>query len=136
MNQVAKERGDPEGGYARAADGGHRRGVAGEQLELLPPPAVELPAALESLLFVATEPVEMGTLARSLGVRPASVETAAQELAERLRSSGLRLQRSDGRLQLVTAPQWARYVQRFLGVSAEQPLSRAALETLAIVAYR
>ena len=96
----------------------------------------DLPAVLESLLFVATEPVELATLARSLGVRLSQVESAAGELAARLKCRGLRLQRSVDRFQLVTAPECSRHVERFLGVVAEQPLSRAALETLAIVAYR
>lgn len=105
--------------------------------ELLAPPApAELPAALESLLFVASEPAEIATLARSLGVRPAALEQAAEELAEQLRGRGLRLMRDGSRLQLVTAAQWSRHVERFLGVTAEQALSTAALETLAIVAYR
>lgn len=102
---------------------------------MVPDPAT-LPAALEGLLFVATEPVEITTLARSLGVRTAALECAAQELSEQLRGRGLRLQRSGNRLQLVTAPEWSRHVERFLGVAAQQPLSTAALETLAIVAYR
>jgi len=97
---------------------------------------MELSSALESILFVATEPVELSTLARSLGVRPTTLEGAAQELSERLKGGGLRLQRSQTCMQLVTAPEWSRHVERFLGVAAEQPLSTAALETLAIVAYR
>lgn len=114
---------------------GRRKPVA--PIRLLPPPACEaLPRALESLLFVAAEPTELAVLARVFGLRVAAVERAAGELAERLRGSGLRLQRVGTRLQLVTAPEWAPYVERLLGVSAEQPLSAAALETLAIVAYR
>ena len=108
-----------------------------EQPELVAAPDVgNLPAALEGLLFVATEPAEIATLARSLGVRTAALERAAEELSEQLRGRGLRLQRAGNRLQLVTAPEWSRHVERFLGVSAEQPLSTAALETLAIIAYR
>jgi segregation and condensation protein B len=112
------------------------RKKAGQE-ELPEPPAIEdLPAALESLLFVAAEPAEIATLARSLGVRTAVLERAAEELSMRLRSGGLRLQRAETRLQLVTAACWSQHVERFLGVAAEQPLSTAALETLAIIAYR
>lgn len=107
------------------------------QLDLLPPPQQEsLAAIIESLLFVAPEPVELSTLARSLGIRHTVLERALAELGERLKSGGLRLQRSPSAVQLVTAPEWSRYVERFLGVAAEQPLSSAALETLAIIAYR
>jgi segregation and condensation protein B len=128
----------PDGRARPALNGARRiRPKAGERLGLPQAlEAAELPAVIESLLFVATEPVDVATLARSLGVRPAMVDQAAQDLGERLHSGGLRLQRCGDQLQLVTAPQWSRHVERFLGVAAEQPLSRAALETLAIVAYR
>ncbi len=138
VNQTTTGRSDLPAGHPRSAGGRQRARPDADpaQLDLLPPDAADLPAVLESLLFVATEPVEMAALARALALRPAAVERAVQILAERLRSSGLRLQRCDDRLQLVTAPEWSRYVERFLGVTAEQPLSRAALETLAIIAYR
>ena len=48
----------------------------------------------------------------------------------------MRLQRSGNRVQLVTAPELAPSVERFLGLEARARLSRAALETLAIIAYR
>lgn len=108
----------------------------GQRRLLIPPDPEQLPRALESLLFVAAEPAEIATLARALGVRPSAIERAATELTEQLHGRGLCLQRDGSRLQLVTAPEWARHVERFLGVAAEQPLSAAALETLAIVAYR
>ena len=100
------------------------------------PPSDSLPHALESLLFVASGPAELAALARVLRVPVADVERAAEDLAACLRGRGLRLQRGNGCLQLVTAPEWSRYVERYLGIAAEQPLSAAALETLAIIAYR
>jgi segregation and condensation protein B len=103
---------------------------------VFPPDPADLPAALESLLFVATEPTAIGVLARALGVRVAAAERAARELSDQLQGRGLRLQRSGTQLQLATAADWSGHVRRFLGLAAEQPLSRAALETLAIVAYR
>lgn len=139
MNVTIDERRHPRNGH-RSHDNGSARSAgepSPEQLDLLPPPEAEaLPAVIESLLFVASEPVEVATLARSLGVRPSVVERALTQLSERLKCGGLRLQRSPAAVQLVTAPEWSRHVERFLGVSAEQPLSSAALETLAIVAYR
>jgi segregation and condensation protein B len=108
-----------------------------EQLDLLPPPQPEsLPSVIESLLFVATEPVEVGTLAQSLRVRRSILERALDVLGDRLKATGLRLQRSLSAVQLVTAPESSQHVERFLGVAAEQPLSSAALETLAIIAYK
>ena len=58
------------------------------------------------------------------------------ELDASLSSRGLRLQRNAGRSQLTTAPQLAELVEHFLGLEATSHLSRAALETLAIIAYQ
>ncbi len=58
------------------------------------------------------------------------------ELDASLSSRGLRLQRHAGRVQLTTAPQLAELIERFLGLEATSHLSRAALETLAIIAYQ
>jgi len=53
-----------------------------------------------------------------------------------MQAGGLRLQRHGGHVQLTTAPEMAERVERFLGLEATSRLSRAALETLAIVAYQ
>jgi segregation and condensation protein B len=100
------------------------------------PPPVDLLAAVESLLFVAEGPVEPAALARALSVGAGEVERAVDALAERFRGRGIRVQRDRGRVQLISAPEFGPYVERFLGAAAEQRLSGAALETLAIVAYR
>jgi segregation and condensation protein B len=59
-----------------------------------------------------------------------------KELEESLHARGLRLQRHMGRVQLTSAPEMAELVERFLGLEAVSHLSRAALETLAIIAYQ
>jgi len=64
------------------------------------------------------------------------VEEALDQLAADYQQRGLRLQRKAGRVQLVTAPEAAPAVERFLGLDLSSKLSPAALETLAIVAYR
>jgi segregation and condensation protein B len=64
------------------------------------------------------------------------VERGLNELDTALANRGLRLQRNAGRFQLTTAPQLAELVERFLGLEATTHLSRAALETLAIIAYQ
>lgn len=101
-------------------------------------PAIELPlsAKLEALLFVAAEPVTTPQLATALDVAPSVVERGLHELESALATRGLRLQRHAGRVQLTTAPELAELVERFLGLEATTHLSRAALETLAIVAYQ
>lgn len=97
----------------------------------------DLSASLEALLFVASAPVPLLQLAETL---QASVEDVEQGLSclQQIYSQnrGLSIQWHGGRVQLTTAPQYGMLVERFLGFEATVRLSRAALETLAIIAYR
>ncbi|HEX5369100.1 MAG TPA: SMC-Scp complex subunit ScpB [Dehalococcoidia bacterium] len=95
-----------------------------------------LPAAIESILFVAEEPVEVSMLARALRRQMLDIETALTELEQRCILGGTRLQRTGDLVQLVTAPDAGPYVERFLGLESRQRLSGAALESLAIIAYK
>jgi segregation and condensation protein B len=107
-------------------------------LPQMPPPAAapSLLLLVESLLFVAGEPLTVTQLARALEAPADAVELALDELAARCRERGVRLQRHGEYLQLVSAPEAARAVGRLLGVQASGRLSTAALEVLAIIAYR
>lgn len=98
----------------------------------------ELPLSvkLEAILFVAAEPVAIAQLATALDVSSSVIERGLNELDDSLSARGLRLQRHAGRFQLTTAPQLAELIERFLGLEATTHLSRAALETLSIVAYQ
>lgn len=91
---------------------------------------------IESLLFVADEPVQVAGLATVLEVDIELVEAALDELEADYGQRGLRLQRKRSRVQLVTAPEAAELIRRFLGMELGGRLSAAALETLAIIAYR
>jgi len=97
---------------------------------------LSLSVKLEALLFVAAEPVTTTQLAAALDVSTSVVERALNELDASLSDRGLRLQRHSGRVQLTTAPQLAELIEHFLGLEATTHLSRAALETLAIIAYQ
>lgn len=99
-------------------------------------PEPPLSVRLEAMLFVAGEPVTTGQLAAALDVTTSVVERGLKELEEGLQERGLRLQRNAGRVQLTTAPELADLIERFLGLEAVSHLSRAALETLAIIAYQ
>ncbi len=116
-----------------------------ELLEVAPPDAPEafedltqLPLLLEALLFVADHPVEEAYLARALEVSPQRVMRALDDLADTLRESGrgIRVQRGPDGVVLVSAPEAATQVERFLGLELNRRLSTAALETLAIIAYK
>ena len=98
----------------------------------------ELPLSvkIEAILFVAAEPVPTSQLATALDVSASVVERGLNELDASLLTRGLRLQRHGGRVQLTTAPEFAELIERFLGLDSTTHLSRAALETLAIVAYQ
>ena len=97
---------------------------------------LSLTARLEGLLFVAAEPVAPVQLATALDLTVTVVEKGLDELELELRTRGLRLQRSAGRVQMTTAPELAESIEQFLGLEATSRLSRAALEALAIVAYQ
>jgi segregation and condensation protein B len=90
---------------------------------------------LIALLFVADEPVTVGSLARVLEVPAHRLERALRALQERP-PEGLMLQRQQDSLQLVTDPGSAEYIRRLQGRAEAQRLSRAAMEVLSIVAYR
>jgi len=96
----------------------------------------EAKGAIEALLFVAGEPVTLGQLTRTLEVERELVEEALRSLAQEYEGRGLRIQREGDEAQMVTAPDCASYVERFLGLQFSGKLSTAALETLAIVAFR
>jgi segregation and condensation protein B len=90
---------------------------------------------LVALLFAADEPLPVAELARLLDVRPSHLQRVARVLSDGP-PPGLLLQRDGDRLQLVTAPASARYIRRLRGLEEQARLSRAALEVLAVVAYR
>ncbi|MBN1535139.1 MAG: SMC-Scp complex subunit ScpB [Anaerolineales bacterium] len=95
---------------------------------------------LEALLFVAPGATLISQLATALEIPVAEVEAGLLQLEQQLLNSdqmrGLRLQRHHGRVQLTTPPEAAPVIERFLGLEASSRLSRASLETLAIVAYK
>ena len=104
-------------------------GVAGAEPE-------DLAVGLEAVCFSLNRAVTLAEVASIMGRTSAAVAAAAESLAEQLRGRGLMLQRHDDQLQLVTRPETAWAVQRALQPERPTRLSRPALETLAIVAYR
>jgi segregation and condensation protein B len=106
------------------------------------PPAeiaeVELPRLIESLLFIAGSPTPVSHLAQVLRVGESTVEAALATLAATCISEhrGLTLQRKGNHIQLTTVPEASPYIERFLGLDLTTKLSQAALESLAVIAYR
>jgi segregation and condensation protein B len=98
----------------------------------------ELTRALEAVLLVAEEPVEPHLLAQLLEVSPARIEEECAALAASYddEERGFVLARVAGGYRLQTHPDLAPYVERFVLDGPPARLSGAALETLAVVAYR
>ena len=98
----------------------------------------DLPTLLESLLFVAPTPTPVARLAQVLGLTEELLEPALAQLAAGYVDArrGLRLLRKGDRVHLTTAPEAAPHIERFLGLDLSSKLSPAALETLAVIAYR
>lgn len=100
--------------------------------------AAELPTILESLLFIAPLPTPVARLSQALGVTSEATEAALDTLARGYLADrrGVRLLRKGDRVHLTSAPEAAPYIERFLGLDLSSKLSAAALETLAVIAYR
>jgi segregation and condensation protein B len=98
----------------------------------------QVAAAIESLLFVSGRPLERGELRKLLAIDDASLIQGLQTLEQNLESHGrgIRLQLLGAQVQLVTAPQNARYVAALLGLPMTAKLTTAAMETLAVISYR
>jgi segregation and condensation protein B len=102
------------------------------------PAAEEFRGALEAILLIVDEPVAAVTLAQVL-------ERPTDEVVHRLRAlqadyhsarRGFELRETEGAWRLYTRPEYAGYVQRFIGQGHQARLSRPALETLAVIAYQ
>lgn len=92
---------------------------------------------VHSLLFVAEKPLTIARIREVSGITPARIQKALDSLGGELREgiSGVVLSEVAGGWQLRTAPESAEFVRRFLQIKPRR-LTRAALETLAIIAYR
>lgn len=95
-------------------------------------------AAVEAMLFVAEEPIPAGEIAEVLELSSAEVEHTLGALAARLgeRGSGLVLREVGGGWRLYTRPEAHPFLERFAASARATRLSKQALETLAVVAYR
>ena len=94
--------------------------------------------AVEAVLMVAEQPIPPGLLAELLEVPPARVEAICAELAEQYEAEdrGFVLARVAGGYRFQSHPDLAAYIERFVLEGQTSRLSAAALETLAIVAYK
>jgi segregation and condensation protein B len=98
----------------------------------------ELMGIIEALVFVAEEPISAKTLAEVLREERGWVEVAVQELAKEFneRNAGLMLREVAGGWQFATRAEHHEHVRAFLKSRPSAKLSLAALETLAVIAYK
>ncbi len=141
--QAAEDaKGDPELDEIAPAAIEVAEGEREEPFEKLAAQAKRLgPAAvrnvLEALLFLAEKPLGVDELCAVTGLEPARVRKGLDELSGKHRegASGIVLHEVAGGWQLRSAPEASAFARRFLRVKPQR-LTRAALETLALVAYR
>jgi segregation and condensation protein B len=98
----------------------------------------ELLRALEALLFVSDEPVAAIAIAQALDIDRREVDRLAEDLASELdeRGAGVVVRNVAGGWRMTTHPSAAAAVERLVLASRHARLTKAALETLAIVAYK
>lgn len=98
----------------------------------------ELMAVIEAILFVAGEPVLLNDLQKALDLSPLELSMAVDALESDydFNRRGIRLKRFGEHIQLATRAEYASYVEKLLQPVQKQSLSQAAMETLAVVAYR
>jgi segregation and condensation protein B len=122
------ESGQPPLHHGATASATQQDGLAGR----------ELVGVLEALLFVSPEPVPVTRLATVIGTAKSEVEQALKVLEEELGqdSRGIQLVKLAGGYRLVTKSDYAPWLKRLDKAKAAQKLSRSALESLAIIAYK
>ncbi|HEX9500921.1 MAG TPA: SMC-Scp complex subunit ScpB [Thermoanaerobaculia bacterium] len=98
----------------------------------------ELRAALEAILFVSNEPVTLDALADVLGEKSEDVTQQLEEIKNALDANvgGFTLEQTGGGWRFATRPEHEAVLKKYFARKGESRLSIAALETLAIVAYR
>jgi segregation and condensation protein B len=95
-------------------------------------------AKIEALLFVSSGMVSKYQLGKALDISDGDVETFLNELETHYKNAGhgLRLMRIKNKVQLMTDPMISKTLESFLALETTNTLSQAALETLAIIAYK
>lgn len=97
----------------------------------------ELKGAVEAILFAAGDPLPVKRIAAALDLSESDVETAVTGLEQTLddRESGLVLKRLGDQVQLCTRTEFSEPVRQVLAMKKNTPLSGAAFEVLAVIAY-
>ena len=98
-----------------------------------------LATIVETLLFISAAPVSISQLAVAIEESEKNIKEALSELTDhyaQAQQHGLVLQWHKNRVQISTAPEFSDVIEKFLGIEIATTLSQAALEALAIIAYK
>lgn len=106
--------------------------------EVLAVPVAELRPALEAVLMVADQPLDVATLASAVGYPVEEVQAALEALSAEYadQGRGFDLRPVAGGWRFYTREEYAAVVERFVLDGQQARLTQAALETLAVVAYK
>jgi segregation and condensation protein B len=99
----------------------------------------ELKPIIEALVFISEEPISVKKIGSLLGEeRLEEIEAACEQLVDEFdrRGGGLEMRRLAGGYRITTRPEMNEYVRRYLKSQPSARLSIAALETLAVIAYK
>lgn len=97
---------------------------------------MELKHIIESILFVNGEPMSIERICKLIKEKKGAVESALQELRGDYAERGIVLLEKNGEWQLGTNPENKEWIDKFVKSEFTEDLTRAALETLAIIAYK
>ena len=97
----------------------------------------QLLSAMEAVLFASGDPVSIDRLSQVFEISPEKVEATASALEKKLEDnkSGIKLIRLENKYQLATRNEFAEYIKKAFDIKRKTPLSPAALEVLAVIAY-
>ena len=97
----------------------------------------EMISAFEALLYASGEPISIERVAQVFEIEPEEVVSVMEDLSARLKKnkSGLEIVRMENTYQLATKTEYADYIKKAFDIRRRTPLSPAALEVLAVVAY-
>lgn len=94
-------------------------------------------AALEAVLFASGDPISIERLSQTFEIKPEEIEKYIKELEKKYeeQQSGFYVVRLENTYQLVTREDFAPYIKKAFDIKRRTPLSPAALEVLAVIAY-
>ncbi|MBR5473512.1 MAG: SMC-Scp complex subunit ScpB [Clostridia bacterium] len=94
-------------------------------------------AALEAVLFASGDPISIDRLSQTFEIKPEEVEKYINELEKKYEDSksGFYVVRLENTYQLITREEFAPYIKKAFDIKRRTPLSPAALEVLAVIAY-